>query len=82
MNKRATAILALAILLTAVPAYAYVDPTIGGALVQQVTAGIAGLAILFRLCWRRFRGTPGPEDARSRPAVPPPAFSDRPTDPT
>jgi len=82
MNRRAIAILALVVLLTAAPAYAYVDPSIGGALVQQVTAGVAGLAILFRLWWRRLRGTPGPEDGSAHPDAPTPSFSDRPTDPT
>jgi hypothetical protein len=66
MNLRAgsVALMAAALVLTAMPAYAYVDPTTGGALVQYVTAGLAGVAILLRLYWRRMvdavcrRGSP------------------------
>ena len=46
-------IMAAALVLTAMPAYAYVDPATGGALVQYVTAGVAGVAILLRLYWKR-----------------------------
>ena len=42
-------------LLTAAPAYAYIDPGTGGMLIQLVTGGAAGLLILVRLYWRRMK---------------------------
>jgi hypothetical protein len=47
-------IVAAAVLVLApMPASAYVDPGTGGALVQYLTAGILGAAVLLKLCWRR-----------------------------
>ena len=54
-HKGSIAIMVAWLLLTGVPAYAYVDPTTGGSLIQYATAGIAGIAILLRLYWRRLR---------------------------
>jgi hypothetical protein len=36
------------------PAYAYVDPGSGGMLVQLLLGGVAGVAVIVRLYWRRF----------------------------
>jgi F0F1-type ATP synthase assembly protein I len=38
----------------ATPAYAYVDPGSGGMLVQLLLGGVAGVAVIVRLYWRRF----------------------------
>jgi Na+/proline symporter len=46
-------VVAVALVLTAMPAYAYVDPATGGMLAQYFTAGLAGVAILLRLYWKR-----------------------------
>jgi hypothetical protein len=35
--------------------YAYVDPNTGGMLIQLLTGGLAGLAVLARLYWRKLR---------------------------
>jgi hypothetical protein len=54
-NIGAIAALATITILMPAVAQAYVDPSTGGQLVQLVTGGVAGLAVLFRLYWRRFR---------------------------
>ncbi len=56
MRPDAIALLLLAAVLTATPAYAYVDPGTGGMLVQLVTGGVAGLLVLVRLFWSRITG--------------------------
>ena len=53
--KSSIAILVAGALLTATPAYAYVDPGTGGMLVQLVTGGVAGLAVLAKLYWSRVK---------------------------
>jgi hypothetical protein len=53
--KSSIAILVVGALLTATPAYAYVDPGTGGMLVQLVTGGVAGLAVLAKLYWSRVK---------------------------
>ena len=35
------------------PAHAYIDPTAGGFLLQALLAGTAGVAVVFRLYWKR-----------------------------
>ena len=44
-------------LLLARPAYAYIDPSAGGMLIQLLTGGVAGLAVLGRLYWGRIKNT-------------------------
>lgn len=56
MRVEAIALLFLAVVLTAAPAHAYVDPGTGGMLVQLVTGGVAGLLVLVRLFWVRIVG--------------------------
>jgi hypothetical protein len=46
MDKTAIAVLCAGALLTASPAYAYIDPGTGGMLVQLLTGGVAGLLVL------------------------------------
>lgn len=61
MDKTAVAILCAALMLTASPAYAYIDPGTGGLLVQLLTGGVAGLLVLVRLYWHRLRSVFGLE---------------------
>ena len=35
------------------PAWAYVDPGVGGMLVQLLLGGVAGLAVIMRLYWEK-----------------------------
>jgi hypothetical protein len=49
--------LVLISLLLARPAYAYIDPSAGGMLIQLLTGGVAGLAVLARLYWRSIKST-------------------------
>ena len=62
-------LLTVAMLFVAVPADAYVDPGTGAFLVQVVTGGIAGIAVLARLYWRRlqrlFRKAPRESEKRA-----------------
>jgi hypothetical protein len=75
MRISTVAALATIALLTAAPAYAYVDPGTGSMLVQLVTGGVAGALVLARLYWRRLKdkltgkSSVNPSDgaARSRP---------------
>ncbi len=75
MHPSSVALLVVVILLTAAPAFAYVDPATGGVLVQLVTGGVAGAAILLRLYWRRVkdaltRHKAGEADAQATPESP------------
>ena len=47
--------------------FAYVDPGVGATLLQLALAGVAGLAVMFRLQWRRLKRLTGKtdEDAES-----------------
>jgi hypothetical protein len=66
-NSGAIAALAtIAILMPAI-AQAYVDPGTGGLLVQLVTGGIAGVAVLARLYWRRLKGAIFPGHTKETP---------------
>ncbi len=56
MNVASTIALTAILVLTAAPAYAYIDPGTGGMLLQLVTGGVAGLLILARLYWKRVQG--------------------------
>ena len=64
--------------LTAGPAYAYVDPGTGGMLVQLVTGGIAGVIILARLYWRRLKDSVTRSSTGSEPIAPETKTPDRP----
>lgn len=57
MMRKVDAIVCLttAGVLTAAPAYAYVDPGTGGLLVQLLTGGVAGLVVLVRLYWSQLK---------------------------
>ena len=67
MDKTGIAILCVAFVLTASPAYAYIDPGTGGLLIQLLTGGVAGLLVLGRLYWHRLRAVFGlaPRDKAS-----------------
>ena len=41
------------------PAYAYLDPGTGGMMVQLLLGGVAGIGVLGRLYWSRFRARVG-----------------------
>jgi hypothetical protein len=43
------------LLVTATPAYAYLDPGSGGMIVQLLLGGLAGAGVLVRLFWNRVR---------------------------
>ena len=45
----------LAVLFSAVPAHAYLDPGSGSVLLQLVLGGAAGVAVLTRAYWHRLR---------------------------
>lgn len=47
------AVLAVPLALLPAPAYAYLDPNSGSLLLQVLLGGFAGLAVLFRLYWKR-----------------------------
>ena len=49
-----TAVVLLA--LAARPAHAYLDPASGSMMLQLVLGGIAGLAVAFKLFWRKLLG--------------------------
>ena len=40
---------------TSSPALAYVDPGVGGMLIQLLLGGVAGLVVIMRLYWERIR---------------------------
>ena len=69
MNKFAVITLCVGLILTASPAYAYIDPGTGGVLVQLLTGGIAGLLVLAKLYAQRirdmFRASTGTDEANS-----------------
>jgi len=54
------------------PAYAYIDPGTGSIVIQFVTGGVAGVAILARLYWRRLKGVFKRENADSDRDLQPP----------
>jgi len=47
------------VLVTATPAYAYLDPGSGGMIVQLLLGGLAGAGVLVRLFWNRLRNLVG-----------------------
>ncbi|KAB2968203.1 MAG: hypothetical protein F9K18_03205 [Thermoanaerobaculia bacterium] len=46
-------VLVLALALGTRPAHAYLDPAAGSMILQVLLGGIAGLALFFRLFWRK-----------------------------
>ena len=48
-------VIAAALLLWTVPAYAYLDPTTGSILLQGLLAGVAGVMVVGRLYWTRLK---------------------------
>lgn len=44
------------LLLVARPAHAYLDPASGSILLQLVLGGVAGVALILKLYWRKIRG--------------------------
>lgn len=50
-----TALVAAGLALWAAPAYAYLDPTTGSILLQGLLAGVAGVVVVGRLYWTRFK---------------------------
>jgi hypothetical protein len=56
-----------AVVISAAPAHAYLDPGTGSILLQGILGGIAGAAVVLRLYWARlksfFRGGSGKKDA-------------------
>ena len=42
------------LLVFSLPVYAYLDPGSGSMLLQLILGGIAGLAVVVKLYWRRF----------------------------
>jgi hypothetical protein len=66
MKSSSIVLLAGICLLTATPAYAYVDPGTGGMLVQLVTGGVAGLFVLARLYWARIKNSFRKKDSQVR----------------
>lgn len=55
--KRTIALVAMLMLLSASPAYAYLDPGAGSLLLQLLIGGIGGLIVTAKLFWRRFRAS-------------------------
>ncbi len=49
------AVVFLAVLQTAAPAQAYLDPGTGSMLVQMLLGGVAGALVIGKLYWHRFK---------------------------
>lgn len=66
----ATALIALATLLYAFPALAYLDPGTGSIVLQGIIAVIAAGAVALKVYWRRLRSVfgrkPGPDTTEKR----------------
>lgn len=55
MSRLFVALLAAVYLLAStMPAHAYLDPQNSSLILQAVAGGIAGMAVLLRVLWRRF----------------------------
>lgn len=48
-------VIGVAVLIWALPAYAYLDPATGSIILQGILAGIAGLMVVARLYWSRLK---------------------------
>jgi hypothetical protein len=49
------AVLATPAMLWVEPAHAYLDPTTGSIILQGLIAGVAGITVVLRLYWGRFK---------------------------
>lgn len=62
----AALILAMALMLIAAPAFAYIDPGTGSFLIQGIIAAVIGASVAFKLFWHKikavFTGKPIEED--------------------
>lgn len=69
MRKTCLLLAALAFALAARPAHAYLDPASGSMMLQLVLGGVAGIAVAFKLFWRRLKGlfSPGRQETESSP---------------
>ena len=56
-----TAVVLVVLLISSRPAYAYLDPAAGSLLLQLAVAGVAGLAVIAKLYWRKVRSFFGKE---------------------
>ncbi len=56
MNKTHLFALAIILLLSAVPAHAYLDPASGSMFLQLLLGGAAGVALAVKLYWRKLLG--------------------------
>ncbi|MDC0358729.1 hypothetical protein OAO01_07935 [Oligoflexia bacterium] len=50
---KTAAVLILLVLVPVIPAYAYIDAGTGSMILQAILGGVAGLAVLLKLYWRR-----------------------------
>lgn len=57
----------LVCLATPRPAYAYLDPASGSLILQLVLGGVAGLAMLLKLYWRKLRNVLGLSKEKPEP---------------
>lgn len=55
-SSRLTLYVALVLALTSAPAYAYLDPGTGSALIQGLIAVVAGVGVTLKLYWHRIKG--------------------------
>lgn len=67
MQARSLILAASWVLIFAIDAHAYIDPSAGGMLVQLILGGTAGLAVLGKLFWGRIKRAFGarPSDAHA-----------------
>jgi hypothetical protein len=59
MNFAITVLTVFFVFVWVPPAYAYLDPGTGGMMVQLLLGGVAGISVLGRLYWSRFRACVG-----------------------
>ncbi len=53
MNRPHLFVLAIILLLPAVPTYAYLDPASGSMFLQLLLGGVAGIALAVKLYWHK-----------------------------
>ena len=70
MRKQVLLTTVLLLALAARPAHAYLDPASGSMMLQLILGGIAGLAVAFKLFWRKLLGRFGATDRRLPDADP------------
>ncbi|KAB2967324.1 MAG: hypothetical protein F9K18_04420 [Thermoanaerobaculia bacterium] len=69
LRSTALFLFVLALLAGAAPALAYLDPAAGSLILQVLLGGIAGLALVIKLFWRRLLGLLG-LDRKKQDAAP------------